>query len=165
MIDCTTTQNMCLGCPKRLRSLRNSKVVWRSARTKAMQNVRSQSRCIRRWRQSLGRSDKWATGSPGPFSKLLEHAAPRQLLGAACDLEKNTEGVPLCVLFEVCHRGSWNGSHWTFRELRRCLTRRKMVCWGGVRPRPGPRLPPLEGGAGSHALGCLLSSHRCASHR
>ena len=23
---------------------------------------------------------------------------------------------------------------------------RKMVCWGGVRPRPGPLLPPLEGG-------------------
>ena len=26
-------------------------------------------------------------------------------------------------------------------------SRRKMVCWGGVvRPRPGPLLPPLEGG-------------------
>ena len=25
-------------------------------------------------------------------------------------------------------------------------SRRKMVCWVGVRPRPGPLLPPLEGG-------------------
>ena len=41
IIDCTTTQNMCLGCPKRPRSSRNSKVDRRSARTKAVQNVRS----------------------------------------------------------------------------------------------------------------------------
>jgi hypothetical protein len=46
-----------------------------------------------------------------------------------------------------------------------CWFQRKMVCWGGVRPRPGRRLPPLEGGAGSHAMGCVLSSRRCASHR
>ena len=27
-----------------------------------------------------------------------------------------------------------------------CWFHRKMVCWGGVRPHPGPRLPPLQGG-------------------
>ena len=41
VIDCTTTQNMCLGCPKHPRSSRNSKVDRISARTKAVQNVRS----------------------------------------------------------------------------------------------------------------------------
>ena len=32
---------------------------------------------------------------------------------------------------------------------------RKMVCWGGVRPRPGPRLPPLEGGGRQPCTGLL----------
>ena len=31
-----------------------------------------------------------------------------------------------------------------------------MVCWGGARPRPGPRLPPLDGGgqAAMHWAAC-----------
>ena len=31
-----------------------------------------------------------------------------------------------------------------------------MVCWGGVRPRPGPRLPPLEGGGRQPCTGLLV---------
>ena len=33
-----------------------------------------------------------------------------------------------------------------YTRLGSCWFHRKMVCWGRVRPRPGPRLPPLEGG-------------------
>ena len=37
-----------------------------------------------------------------------------------------------------------------------CWFQRKMVCWGGVRPRPGPRLPPLEGGGRQPCTGLLV---------
>ena len=50
------------------------------------------------------------------------------------------------TFFKVCHHGRWSCNRRTFQELLSCGVRRKMVCWGGVRPRPGPRLPPLEGG-------------------
>ena len=36
------------------------------------------------------------------------------------------------------------------------LAKRKMMCWGGVRPRPRPRLPPLEGGGGQPRNGLLV---------
>ena len=37
-----------------------------------------------------------------------------------------------------------------------CWFHRKMVCWGGVRPRPGPLLPPLEGGGRQPCTGLLV---------
>ena len=40
-------------------------------------------------------------------------------------------------------------------EAAGCGSKRKMVCWGGVRPRPGPRLPPLEGGGRQPCTGLL----------
>ena len=35
-------------------------------------------------------------------------------------------------------------------------SRRKMVCWVGVLPRPGPVLPPLEGGGRQPCTGLLV---------
>ena len=34
--------------------------------------------------------------------------------------------------------------------------KRKMMCWGRARPRPGPRLPPLEGGGRQPCTGLLV---------
>ena len=86
-------------------------------------------------------------------------------MAEAVDLEKRDLVIIVLTFFKVCHHGRWICNRRTFQELLSSGMRRKMVCWGGYDPAPDPDCPPWRGGAGSHALGCLLSSHRCASHR
>ena len=64
--------------------------------------------------------------------------------------------IIVLTFFKVCHHGRWSCNRRTFQELLSCGMRRKMVCWGGVRPRPGPRLPPLEGGGRQPCTGLLV---------
>ena len=106
--------------------------------------------CSRSRIPTLGRSDKWRKGSRGPFLGLVEHAAPRQPDGAACDLKKNTKADHLGVLFEVCYHGSWKGSQWTFRELIRPHKAQDGVLGQGTAPTRTPTAP--LGGGGQAAM-------------
>ena len=112
--------------------------------------------CIRRSLILRGRSDKWRKGSLLSFLAVLEQATAEEDYGGGADLEKRDLVIIVLTFFKVCHHGRWSCNRRTFQELLSCGVRRKMVCWGGVRPRPGPRLPPLEGGgqAAMHWAAC-----------
>ena len=102
--------------------------------------------CIRRNPLVLGRGDKWATAS---LPSLSEFNVPltAQHLHLRLPVLNTSTVVPYgrgSIHFRQpemkmlgCERYIGFGSCWFHRN---------MVCWGGARPRPGPRLPPLEGG-------------------
>ena len=102
--------------------------------------------CIRRNPLVLGRGDKWASASLPSLSELSAPLTAQHLHLSLAVLNTFTlrpsEGEsiqhqqPEMKMLD-CER---------YTRFAVAGSRRKMVCWGGVRPRPGPRLPPLEGG-------------------
>ena len=111
--------------------------------------------CIRRNPLVLGRGDKWASASLPSLSELSAPLTAQHLHLSLAVLNTFTlrpsEGEsiqhqqPEMKMLD-CER---------YTRFAVAGSRRKMVCWGGVRPRPGPRLPPLEGGGRQPCTGLL----------
>ena len=115
--------------------------------------------------QVLGRGDKWASASLPSLSELSVPLTAQHLHEKLLELKIYLRTTELKIYLRTSRAEVYlqlrqlemkmlNCERYT--RFGSCWFQRKMVCWGGVRPRPGPRLPPLEGGAGSHALGCLI---------
>ena len=104
----------------------------------------------------LGRGDTWASASLPSLSELSVPLTAQHLHEKLLELKIYLRTSRAEVYLQLrqlemkmldCERYTRFGS---------CWFQRKMVCWGGVRPRPGPRLPPLEGGGRQPCNGLLV---------
>ena len=96
--------------------------------------------------QLLGKGDKWRKGSLPSLSQLSVPltAQPVPVRSPRLDIYPPTHRVRVYIQLRQPEMTMLDRERYT--RLGSCWFHRKMVCWGGVRPRPGPRLPPLEGG-------------------
>ena len=102
--------------------------------------------CIRRNPLVLGRGDKWRRGSSLQISEFGVPLTAQHLLLRLPELKSCTATRQGRASIEQLHGHIQTCSDRRYTGVGSCWFQRKMVCWGGARPRPGPRLPPLEGG-------------------
>ena len=102
--------------------------------------------CSRSRIQLLGTSDKWRRASSLQISQLSVPLTAQHLHLRLAELKIYPRASSAEVYFMKLHVHIQMCSYRRYNRVADAGSKRKMMCWGRARPRPGPRLPPLEGG-------------------
>ena len=102
--------------------------------------------CSRSRIQLLGTSDKWRRASSLQISQLSVPLMAQHLHLRLAELKIYPRASSAEVYFMKLHVHIQMCSDRRYTRVADAGSKRKMMCWGRARPRPGPRLHPLERG-------------------
>ena len=102
--------------------------------------------CSRSRIQLLGTSEKWRRASSLQISQLSVPLTAQLLHLRLAELKIYPRASSAEVYFMKLHVHIQMCSDKRYTRVADAGSKRKMMCWGTARPRPGPRLHPLERG-------------------
>ena len=140
---------MCLGCPKHPRSSRNSKVDRRSARTKAVQNVRSQRPPWHVVACALTRACNDASSSAHPNRLASPHCTQAQIPHRCNPQHTHAQDPTTSQHAQMCasnDKATWQHTKWSaqLQPLPRATCALEAHRFGPFGPSGAAHAPPFD---------------------